>query len=56
MTENNKIRYNKGCKKDIEKPVKCTCGKVIAYQKNGVIYIKCRGCKREIAVARAESL
>ena len=42
--------YNKG------DPVKCECGKVIAFKKDGDIYIKCKKCKRIILVIRAESL
>lgn len=37
-------------------PIRCQCGKVIAYEINGVIYVYCKGCKRQIAVVRAKSL
>lgn len=50
MTSDNKTKYNKGS------PIRCECGKVVAFRKEGQIYIKCKGCKRIVAVIRAESL
>ena len=32
----------------MEKPIRCTCGKLIGLMRNGKIYIKCKGCKREV--------
>lgn len=34
-------------------PVTCDCGKLIAIERNGKIYVKCRRCKREIEVSKA---
>lgn len=31
-------------------PVKCDCGKLVAVKRNGIIYIRCHGCKREVAI------
>lgn len=50
LTDNENIKYNKG------DPIRCDCGKVIAFKKDGNIIIKCKHCKRQIAVFRAESL
>ena len=36
--------------KDLGVPVKCDCGKLIAYERNGKIYVKCKRCHREIEV------
>lgn len=42
------IELNKGT------PVKCDCGKLIAYEREGRIFVLCKRCKREIEVARSE--
>ena len=44
LTNEDKKRYNKGS------PTKCDCGRVIAYRKEGKIYVKCRDCKKWIAI------
>lgn len=33
-------------------PVLCDCGKLIAIERNGRIFVKCKRCKREIEVLR----
>lgn len=33
-----------------KKPIKCDCGKIIAYYKDGKIYLWCKQCKREIEI------
>ena len=33
------------------KAIKCACGKIIAVERGGKIYIKCRGCKHEFEIA-----
>lgn len=48
LTITEQITYNKG------KPIRCECGKLIGYMRNGEIYIMCRGCKHEVNI-RAES-
>lgn len=30
--------------------VKCDCGKLLAVEKDGKIYIKCKGCKKQIDI------
>ena len=35
-------------------PIRCECGKLIAFYRQGKVYIKCKGCKREIEI-RVES-
>lgn len=35
-------------------PVKCDCGKLIAYERSGKIYVLCKRCHREIEVTRLE--
>lgn len=35
--------------------IKCDCGKLIAVERNGRIYVYCRHCKREVEVARKSS-
>ena len=33
-----------------DKPIKCTCGKLLARVRDGKIYLMCRGCKREVPI------
>ena len=42
MTEHSETVYNKG------KPVKCDCGQIIAYRKDGKLMLYCKKCKRQI--------
>ena len=50
MTNKDDVKYNKGV------PVKCECGKTIGFIKNGKLYIKCRGCNRQVDInERAKS-
>jgi hypothetical protein len=42
-----KIRYNK---EKSNEQFKCDCGRVIAYRKDDKIYVKCRDCKKWIAI------
>ncbi len=44
MTGNMKKGYNKGS------PIKCDCGKIIAYVKNGKLFLYCKNCKRQIPI------
>ena len=30
-----------------ETPIKCTCGKLLAYRRDGKIYVYCKRCKQE---------
>lgn len=47
-----------------EIPIHCSCGKLIAKERDGKIYVMCRGCKHEVEIPmpktteqeRAESL
>ena len=43
LTHDCKMGYNetKGM------PVRCRCNKIIAYRKDGKLYIRCRGCGKE---------
>lgn len=34
------------------RPVRCDCGKLIAYERDGGIYVMCKRCKREIRVTK----
>lgn len=34
----------------MDKKVSCSCGKLIAVERDGKIYVKCRGCKHEVLV------
>lgn len=34
--------------KDI--PLKCTCGRVVAFEQDGKVYVKCKRCKRVVEV------
>jgi hypothetical protein len=36
-------------------PISCDCGKIVAFERNGRIYVKCHRCHREIEVATRES-
>lgn len=42
MTVNNRNGYNKGS------PVRCDCGQIIAYKKDGKLMLYCKKCKRQI--------
>ena len=44
MTDDGKVEYNKG------KPYRCECHRVVAYQRDGKIYVKCQDCKKWIAI------
>lgn len=48
MTESKDVRYNKGS------PLRCECHRVIAFQKDGKVYVKCQDCKKWIAVLTIE--
>ena len=48
LTGQENIEYNKGT------PIRCDCGKLIGYLRDGEIYVLCRGCKHEVNI-RAES-
>ena len=37
-------------------PVRCDCGKLIAYERDGAIYVMCKRCKREVRVAVEPSI
>lgn len=34
----------------MEKEIRCKCGKLLAKIRDGKIYIKCRGCCKEVAL------
>lgn len=36
-------------------PIRCDCGKLIAMCRQGKVYIKCKGCKREIELNVVQS-
>lgn len=47
MTELRKIEYNKNSGERI----KCEeCGKMVAYLKDGRIYVMCKNCKQQIDI------
>lgn len=48
LTGGNKNKYNKG------KPVRCDCGQLIAYYKNGNLMIYCKKCKKQIPFTISE--
>lgn len=31
-----------------EKPIKCSCGKLVAKERDGKIYVWCKGCRKEV--------
>ena len=33
-----------------KRPVKCECGKIIAYRLGNVLYLYCKQCKRQIPI------
>lgn len=35
-------------------PVRCDCGKLIAYERDGRIYVMCKHCKKQVEVTRIE--
>ncbi len=40
-----------------DEPIRCDCGKIVAIRQNGFIYVKCRACRRQVAIfdIRAEN-
>lgn len=36
------------------KPVSCICGKLIAIERDGRIYVQCKRCKREVEIIKEE--
>ena len=44
LTGKGADNYNKGS------PVRCECGKIIAYRRDGKIYLYCKQCKRQIPI------
>lgn len=34
--------------KNTEKPIRCDCGKLIAKERDGKIYLFCKMCKKEV--------
>lgn len=44
LTDSKNIGYNKGS------PFRCECHRVIAFKKDGKIYVKCQDCKKWVAV------
>ena len=40
--------YNESGKMD--KPIKCSCGKLIAKYKDGKLFVWCKSCKREVEI------
>lgn len=53
-----KAWYNKSGKKNADektsRALRCGCGKIIAYIRDGDIYIKCRGCGHELKLNNIE--
>lgn len=31
----------------MEREIRCTCGKLLAVERDGKLYLKCRGCRNE---------
>ena len=50
MTDSREKAYNE-CT-----PVRCDCGKVVAFIEDGVIKIKCRKCKRIVQVIQLKDI
>lgn len=44
LTNSENVRYNKGS------PIRCDCGRVIAFMQDGKLHVKCQDCKKWIAV------
>ena len=42
LTRNKKNSYNRGI------PVRCDCGQIIAFKKNGQLMLYCKHCKQQI--------
>ena len=40
-----------------DEPIRCDCGKIVAIMQNGVVYVKCKACRRQVAIfdIRAEN-
>jgi hypothetical protein len=35
-------------------PIKCECGRVIAFLREGKVYVRCKKCKREVEIPKAK--
>ncbi|MCR4746561.1 MAG: hypothetical protein K5894_15200 [Lachnospiraceae bacterium] len=36
-------------------PITCDCGNIVAFERNGKVFIKCHRCHREIEITKTES-
>lgn len=36
-------------------PIKCECGRVVAFMKDGKIYVKCKTCKRIVQIIEVKN-
>lgn len=44
LTKEHRNNYNKG------DPERCECGRVIAFQKDGKLYVKCKECNKWVSI------
>lgn len=52
MTNSEKESYNN----NIGTPVRCDCGRMVAFIEDGVIKIKCKKCKRIVSVIQTKDI
>lgn len=43
-------------KKARDAPIRCECGRVVAFIRDGTLYVRCKRCKRDVAIMKIESL
>lgn len=37
-----------------DKPIRCDCGKLVARQRDGVLYVWCKECRKEVPIVIAK--
>jgi len=49
LTYKERIEYNKGV------PIKCVCGRIIGFIKDGKPYVICHGCRGAVNIVKGKS-
>lgn len=53
MNKGNEFQLTNAHDYKYNEPIKCFCGKVLAYKEEDKIILYCKQCKRTIAIVRA---
>lgn len=50
VVQNAKKEYNVIKQNKKGREIRCSCGKLIAIERQGKVFIKCKGCKQEVEI------